>query len=236
MTIDLPRGIALALLAHAAVILIGGFLFMSQDADQASLQQVELFSENEVEAEKEEIQQEPEVIEEIEPEEVPDADEVIEKLEAQADEAPALEAASLSDIEAALSGAGGGSGDFANALDFASGGRIGGTGKAGSFAGEDLDKVFSLAEIDQRPRPIFQAAPVYPAKMRTQKDGGVVSILFVVDQSGKVTDAKVEESTHPAYEKPALDAVKQWKFEPAIKGGERVAVQMRVPIRFKPKT
>jgi protein TonB len=235
MTIDLPRGIVFALLAHAAVILIGGFLLVGSEVDHASLQQVELFSENEVEAEKEVEEQTPEEVE-IEAEEVPDAAEIIESLEAKVDDAPALEAASLSDIEAALSGAGGGSGDFANALDFASGGRIGGTGRAGSFAGEDLSKVFSLTELDQRPRPIFQAAPVYPARMRSKKTQATVSIVFVVDANGKVSEAKVEDSTHPAYDKSALDAVKQWKFEPGIKSGQRVACKMRVPIRFQPKS
>ena len=36
-------------------------------------------------------------------------------------------------------------------------------------------------------------------------------------------------------EKPAVDAVKQWKFEPGVKGGERVACRMRVGIRFQPR-
>jgi protein TonB len=55
-----------------------------------------------------------------------------------------------------------------------------------------------------------------------------------VEASGKVADPRVEKSTHTAFDKPALDAVKQWKFEPAVKAGQRVACKMRVPIRFQP--
>ena len=33
-------------------------------------------------------------------------------------------------------------------------------------------------------------------------------------------------------ERPALEAVRQWKFEPAVRGGEKVASKMRIPIRF----
>jgi protein TonB len=58
----------------------------------------------------------------------------------------------------------------------------------------------------------------------------------VVDASGKVLDPRVTESTHADFEKPALNAIKQWKFEPAVRGGQRVACRMRVPIRFQPSS
>ena len=99
---------------------------------------------------------------------------------------------------------------------------------------EKLESAFSLAEIDQKPRPVFQAAPVYPSEMRGKKVEGVVSVLFIVDAAGKVTNPRVEKSSHTAFDKPAMEAVKKWKFEPAIKGGQRVACKMRVPIRFQP--
>jgi TonB family protein len=34
------------------------------------------------------------------------------------------------------------------------------------------------------------------------------------------------------FEKPALDAIRQWRFEPGIKNGVRVAVNMELPITF----
>ncbi len=221
-------GIICAVLVHMGIILFGGILFLNRGQDHGTLQQVELLSE--MEAEKEKIQEEPEK-EEIVKEEVPDASEIIKSLETPPAPDPELQAASLSDIEAALNGLGGGDGDFASALDFSSGGRIGGVGKAGG-TNDPLENAFSLGEIDQKPRPIFQTAPVYPGSMKSTE--GTVSVLFVVDPKGKVINLRVEKSTNPAFEKPALDAVKQWKFEPAVKGGERVACKMRVPIRFKP--
>ncbi|HEY5138388.1 MAG TPA: energy transducer TonB, partial [Methylococcales bacterium] len=81
-------------------------------------------------------------------------------------------------------------------------------------------------------RVAFQTAPVYPSGVRTE---GVVSVIFVVDQTGRVINPHVEKSTQQEFEKPAVDAVKQWKFEPAIKAGQRVACKMRVPIRFQPR-
>ncbi|GEM_PF-309952 len=227
-------GIACAIVLHVGFILFGGLLFTGHKNDHAVLQQVDLLSAEDVAAGKEkpkEQETEPEEMD-SETEEPPDGAEVIRNLElSAAANAPELEAASLSAIEAALSGQAGG-GDFTEALSFSSGGRIGGVGKAGALD-DSFEKAFSLAEIDQKPRAIFQAAPVYPSGKRNLEV--VVSVVFIVDQTGRVANPHVEKSTDPAFEKPAIDAVKQWKFEPAVKAGQRVSCKMRVPIRFQPR-
>lgn len=234
MKINLSFGIVCAIVLHVGFILFGGLLFISHKKDHGTLQQVELLSKEDIAAEKEKPKEpEPETEEmDTETEQAPDAAEIIRNLElSAAANAPELEAASLSAIEAALSGQAGG-GDFSEALNFSSGGRIGGMGKGGVLD-ESLEKAFSLAEIDQKPHAIIQAAPVYPAGKRALEV--VVSVVFVVDPTGKVINPRAEKSTNPAFEKPAVDAVKQWKFEPAIKAGQRVSCKMRVPIRFQPR-
>jgi periplasmic protein TonB len=231
-------GIALAVMLHVGFILFGGLIVGGKDEDQETLQVVDLLSEADVAPEKEK-EQEPdpaaETVEELETEveEVPDAAEIIRNLElAAVNDAPALEAASLSAIEAALSGQGGG-GDFSSAVSLASGGRIGGKGKAGALD-QGLEDAFDITQIDQRARVISQPAPRYPAEMRSKRLEGVVTVIFVVDPSGRVVSSRVEKSSHVAFEKPALDAVRQWKFEPALKGGERVSDKVRITIRLQP--
>ncbi len=230
-------GIAGAVLCHVFVLLFGGLLFPKAVKSSATIQEVELLSDLEADPKKaepeEQSPEEPQEVE-VDTEQPPDPIELTSSLDlAPEDSAPALEAASLSAIEAALNQTGGGGGDFADSLSFASGGRIGGTGKAGE-SDEKLESAFSMAEIDQKPRAVFQAAPIYPSEVRSKKLDGVVTVIFVVDASGKVVNPRVEKSSHPAFEKPAMDAIKQWKFEPAIKAGQRVACKMRVPIRFQP--
>ncbi len=227
-------GILVALLLHVAAILFGGWFFLD-DKPKHSTQAVELLGDLDAEKEKDK-EKEPEdrPREELEKseEKPPDAAEVMKNLDAPAtDAAPALEAASLSQIEAALNGQGGGGGDFAQGMSFESGGRIGGTGKRGD-GGDAFEDAFSLSEIDQKPRAVFQASPTYPAEMRGKKVEGVVSVVFVVDATGKVENPKVEKSSHAAFESPALKAIRKWKFEPAVRGGQRVASKMRVSIRF----
>ncbi len=230
-------GITAAVVFHGAVLLFGGILFMDRDKDAGSHGTVELVSDLDTVEEKKKPEDEPEKpaqeSEELATEEEtpPDAAEILRNLDVSPlDSAPALEEASLGAIDAALSGIGGG-GDFADALSFASGGRIGGTGKAGEM-GVDMEQAFSLAEIDQKPRVIFQESPVIPSEMRGKKTEGVVYIAFVVDAAGRVVSPRVEKSSHPAFEAPALDAIKKWKFEPGVRAGQRVPSKMKVNIHF----
>ena len=202
----------------------------------AHVKTVELLSEdlNKTE-EKKQTQPEPEKPPEelqAQKEKPPEISEVVHSAPAS-DATPALDAASLSAIQAALN-PGGGAGEFGASVSLASGGRIGGTGKPGSRGGNDpLDKAFSMDDIDQKPRPIVQTPPTYPAELRGKKMQGVAQVAFVVTAGRQVANARVERSSHPAFEAPALAAVRQWRFEPAIKGGERVPCRMRVPIKFQ---
>lgn len=136
-----------------------------------------------------------------------------------AEEAPPPD---LSQLELALNpGFGDGlGGDFAIKLD----------GMKES-AGGDADALFSEADLDQKPRVVYQAGPVVAAELR-KKAPGSVHVLFVVDQGGRVADPIVQKSTDPAFERSALAAVKQWRFEPGKRGGKPVRFRMRVTITF----
>jgi periplasmic protein TonB len=241
MKIGLFFGITCAIVLHVGVILFGGLAFVGHRKDYGTLQEVELLSESDAVAEKDKPKQESKESEAteqekdlVETEQAPDAAELVRNLELSAASAPALEAANLGAIEAALAGQAGGSGDFGDVVTFASGGVIGGKGAVGALT-DNAQREFDLTEIDQKPRPIIQEAPVYPASMRGEKGGGVVTVLFVVDALGAVGNVRVEKSSHQAFERPALDAVRRWKFEPAVRGGQRVPCKMRVPIRFQPR-
>ena len=45
---------------------------------------------------------------------------------------------------------------------------------------------------------------------------GKVEVIFTITAVGDVTDVKVHNSNDPLLEKPAIDAIKQWKFAPAV--------------------
>lgn len=100
------------------------------------------------------------------------------------------------------------------------------------FAAEDLDRIFELTEIDRAPQPIYQVAPNYPFAMSRAGIEGRVYIRFVCDKEGRVINPRVRSATRMEFEKPAIDAIRQWRFEPGIKNGVRVAVNMELPLSF----
>lgn len=231
-------GLVVAVLFHVGVILFGGLFFLGKSKDkQKQIQTVDLLSDVDAEKPKDDKNKPEQPREErieSEPEKPPDSSEIIRNLEVSAAaSAPALEAVSLSALESALSGNAGGGDVFGEAVSFASGGRIGGMATSKNFK-ESTDAAFAIADVDQKPRPLFQAAPTYPASMRQRKLAGQVVLVFVVDKLGRVANPQVEKSSDAAFDRPALEAVRQWRFEPAVRGGQKVQCKMRVPIRFSP--
>jgi protein TonB len=237
MKLGLVFGLCCAVVVHLVVIAFGGILFLHDETKNASLQQVDLLTADEVaekEKPKEKAQEEPKEAIETKEEAPPDAAEILKSLDvAPINSAPALDAASLGAIEAALSGQGGGAGDFGGSANLTSGGIIGGAGTGGSSAAS-LDQVFDATDIDQKPRAVYQSAPAYPADMRGRKVEGVVTVIFVVESTGKVSDLRVESSSNPSFDHPALEAIRRWKFDPGLKKGQPVSCKMRIPIRFQP--
>jgi protein TonB len=131
----------------------------------------------------------------------------------------------LSQLELALNpGLGDGAvGDFAVKLSTAE-------GAAGMK--NSSDDIFSMAELDQAPRVMFQPAPQYPPELKKKKIQGTVYVLFIVDQEGRVRDPKIQKSDNTAFDVPAMNAVKKWRFEPGKVGGKAVQFRMRVPLTF----
>jgi len=167
-----------------------------------------------------EIEQEEEKPEEPPPEQEPP------KL---ADEAPPLD---LSQLELALNPGTGGAGGFGG--DFAV--NLGAAIKQASETAEEADGLFSVGDLDQKPRVIAQSSPVVPAALKKlQSDNVTVQVIFVVNQQGRVEEPKVRRSNNSAFDHVAINCVKSWKFEPGKRNGEPVRFRMMAPITFPKK-
>jgi periplasmic protein TonB len=110
------------------------------------------------------------------------------------------------------------------------GGVVGGlgsarTGQAGPIA------VRAGADF-KAPRKIRDVKPVYPAGALPQHAQGAVLIEAVIGPDGKVQDARVLHSVVPLLDQAALDAVRQWAYEPSRLNGEAVSVIMTVVVNF----
>jgi TonB family protein len=60
-----------------------------------------------------------------------------------------------------------------------------------------------------------------------------VVLWLIVGPDGRPRDLRVSRSLGMGLDERALQAVRQWKFEPALKDGHPVAVQMNVEVSFR---
>ncbi|PYT92046.1 MAG: hypothetical protein DMG36_16455 [Acidobacteria bacterium] len=79
---------------------------------------------------------------------------------------------------------------------------------------------------------ITSVPPVYPALAKTQHVSGGVTIDALIDASGRVTTMKVI-SGPTLLQQAAMDALKQWKYQPATLNGTAVPMHLTVTIQFR---
>jgi TonB family protein len=85
-----------------------------------------------------------------------------------------------------------------------------------------------------RPLGGYQVTPPYPESARRLGIQGVAQLRFEVLPTGRVGSVLVDRSAgHPDLDRAAVDAVRQWRFEPARRGSEPVAVWVTLPVRFE---
>jgi protein TonB len=68
--------------------------------------------------------------------------------------------------------------------------------------------------------------------LREARVEGKVMLLIAVKSNGSVGEVKVQ-SGNPALAQAAVEAVKRWKFEPAIYDGRPIAVWLPYPFVFR---
>ena len=81
------------------------------------------------------------------------------------------------------------------------------------------------------PVKLRDVPPIYPADAQASKVQGVVIIEATIDTNGFVSSAHVLRSI-PMLDQAALDAVKEWQFQPTQLNGVAVPVIMTVTVNF----
>ena len=73
----------------------------------------------------------------------------------------------------------------------------------------------------------------YPKEALEEKVEGVVKILAFVDRDGEVLDAQIVEGIGYGCDEAAKLAILYHRFKPGLIRGQKVKVQMEIPIEFK---
>jgi protein TonB len=76
--------------------------------------------------------------------------------------------------------------------------------------------------------------PAYPEASRRRGQEGTVRLELSVDANGRVVDVRVTESSgFGALDAAAVEALREWRFRPAQRGGMPVAGSITTAVHFR---
>jgi protein TonB len=83
----------------------------------------------------------------------------------------------------------------------------------------------------QAAKLVNKVQPVYPPLARQTRISGTVKLHAIIAKTGQVESLQVI-SGHPLLVQSALDAVKQWRYQPTLLNGEPVEVDTEIDVIF----
>jgi len=83
----------------------------------------------------------------------------------------------------------------------------------------------------QAARLVNKVQPIYPPLARQTRISGTVKLHAVIGKDGTVQQLQLV-SGHPLLVQAALDAVKQWRYQPTLLNGEPVEVETEIDVIF----
>jgi len=88
-----------------------------------------------------------------------------------------------------------------------------------------------VREGESAPKLIKSVTPVYPEEARKKGIQGVVILEAKIDESGRVADIMVLRSV-PELDEAAIDAVRQWIYEPLVIKGKAMKAVFTLTVKF----
>jgi TonB family protein len=103
-----------------------------------------------------------------------------------------------------------------------------GSGSGGGIGGG----IYHVGGGISAPQAISSPDPEYTEEARQAKKQGTCVLSMIVDEQGHPRDLRVIRGLGFGLDSKALDAVRQWRFQPALKDGKPVNVQISVEVEF----
>jgi len=104
-----------------------------------------------------------------------------------------------------------------------------GPGSGGNTGGG----VYHVGGGVSEPKLIVQVDPEFSEEARKAKFSGDVTVRLVVDENGNPTHVSVVQDVGMGLGEKAVEAVRQYKFKPAMKDGKPVKVEVYVVVKFQ---
>jgi periplasmic protein TonB len=93
--------------------------------------------------------------------------------------------------------------------------------------------IFRVGGGVSAPSPIYKPEPEYSPEARQAKLQGTVILALIVGIDGKAHGIQVARSLGLGLDERAIEALRQWRFEPAKKDGKPVPVAVDVEVSFR---
>jgi TonB family protein len=86
----------------------------------------------------------------------------------------------------------------------------------------------------QKMDAVYKRPPVYPQEAKAKKDtiNGPVVLDIIVDEAGVPSDVRVRKGLRSDYDESALQAVKEWRWNPYLVDGRPVTVNTTVTVNY----
>ena len=112
------------------------------------------------------------------------------------------------------------------------GGLVGGLGEP-PVPSQPADEptIYVVSGELSRPDKIVHVDPLYPALASVARVEGLVILEATIDGRGNVENLRVLLSV-PLLDRAAVEAVRQWKYEPTVIAGTPVPILMTVTVKF----
>ena len=120
-------------------------------------------------------------------------------------------------------------------LGSGSGGGVGsghGPGVGPGWGGGIGGGVYHIGGGVSAPHLIYGPEPEFSEEARKAKYQGTVVLQVVVGADGRTHDIRVAQSLGMGLDEKAIEAIRQWKFEPSHKNGVPVAVLVDIEVNF----
>jgi TonB family protein len=101
------------------------------------------------------------------------------------------------------------------------------------FCGKTPEGVYRVDGSVEAPRLLYQPDPEYSEQARKKKRQGAVTLRLIVRADGLTSDVCILKAAGSGLDEKAVEAVKQWRFEPAKRDGMAVPVLLSVDTDFR---
>jgi TonB family protein len=104
---------------------------------------------------------------------------------------------------------------------------------SGDQQGEDNHAVRNVGGSVRPPTLIYQVDPSFSEQARKAKKSGEVLVSLIVEEDGTPQQVRVVRGVGYGLDENAVNAVRQYRFEPATENGKPVRVHIQVQVRFQ---